>query len=152
MERILADEAASLGALRQIFEFLGVDADLDVQLPPRRNTASMPRSFFVARQFGRLKRSVLVRRLLNLRFVPVPLLRKLAGRIKEGNMRQVEPEDKHLTDAQRRRLVDIYAPDIARLEGLLGDRFPEWSTAVNAKPQPGRRAPERKSRPRQQLS
>ena len=128
MERMLADAAASRATLTRIFDFLGVDSALPVPLPGPTNVAKKPRSPFLAQQFRKLETSLLVKRIRALPYVetapPSRMLRKMR------NMNLVTPAraDKELTAEQERQLSEIFAADAARLEVLLGDRFPEWTS------------------------
>ena len=126
MERMLASPTASQETLTRIFKFLGVESRTSIALPEKINVAKKPRSFLLAQLHRKLQTSVALNRLRDLPLVGNSPLGWASRKLRRWNWVAPGPEDQALTEDQSRQLAEIFAPDIERLEHLLGERFPEW--------------------------
>ena len=127
MERMLASPTASQETLTRIFDFLGVDSRMSIDLPQKVNIAEKPRSFLLAQLHHKLQTSVAINRLKkNLTLVGTSPLGWASRKLRRWNRVAPGHEDRALTEDQSRQMAEIFAPDVERLERLLGERFPEW--------------------------
>lgn len=130
MERMLANPTASQETLTRIFDFLGVESCTPISLPQNVNVARKPRSFLLAQLHRKLQTSVVLNRLRNMPLVEHSPLGWTIRKLRRWNRVAPGREDRALTEDQIHQLSKIFAPDVERLERLLGDRFPEWRSVA----------------------
>jgi hypothetical protein len=108
-------------ALREVFAFLGVSADVDYsEFEEELNSGAEKREFSTGyvRVRERLKQSPL-------RLVPRGLRRSLAGVLERSMWSPVPPAS--LEEPVRQRLEEALAPETARLRAMTGQDFATWS-------------------------
>jgi hypothetical protein len=111
------------GTMRRVFEWMGVDADVEVDLTPRNpNVAvgSVRLQRLVHFPPGSMQRVV--------RAVAPPRVR-LALRHFALRRNQTEASRQELSDATRRHLCEVYREDVQRLEEVTGRDLSAWITA-----------------------
>jgi hypothetical protein len=114
---LLSDREATLA---EVFGFLGVERELDpslfeAELHEGHEVRAYPS--FYAQTMNR---------------VLGPRVRWVPAGLRRGTRRAVErrlwpPRDVSVDDRLRRRLENVYAPEVARLRELTGKAFPTWS-------------------------
>ena len=100
-----------------VFEFLGVDPGYVPNLQGRHNKGGLPRNRWLHKQM--LQRSGW--RGTVLKYTPKPL-RRLGRWAYYNNLKHPGP----MPDDARRRLIDLYRPDIEKLQGLIGKDLSGW--------------------------
>jgi len=104
--------------LREVFQFLDVDADFRVDISKKHNVGSVPKS--------RLLHNLLVRnnplKSVAKKVVPTPLRRWVTPRL----MRNNSERPAKLNPATRAALIDAYRDDILALQGLAGRDLSAW--------------------------
>ncbi|NEZ67150.1 sulfotransferase [Leptolyngbyaceae cyanobacterium CCMR0082] len=107
----------SLGILRDIFEFLGVDPDFNPDMT-KQNVSGMPKSMLLQKFFSRdnVLRSTIQT------IVPEDLRHNAAKRIKQWNIGK-KPE---LLPQTRQQLTAIYRDDILKLQNLIDRDLSTW--------------------------
>ena len=104
-------------AIQGLFEFLGVDPGYVPNLQGRHNKGGLPRNRWLHKQM--LQRSGW--RGTVLKYTPKPL-RRLGRWAYYNNLKHPGP----MPDDARRRLIDLYRPDIEKLQGLIGKDLSGW--------------------------
>jgi hypothetical protein len=106
----------STSIMKDVFEFVGVDRDVDLDTTAKHNPANVPKSRLLNRAFYhpnviRTTKSVLPERAYG-----------LAKRVRQLNLRPPPT----LSSELRAELIRIYRDDIVRLEELLGRDLSVW--------------------------
>ena len=115
---LLAERAATLA---EIFGFLGVDAAVDPSaFDEELNTGGSNRRYPLA--YVRLRKGLASS---PLRMLPRGLRRKLRGSFEKAAWSEVPPAT--LDDDLRRRLTELFEPQVERLRALTGKSFSTWS-------------------------
>ena len=127
MERFHFVESAQLandpeGTMTRVFEFLGVEP-MPIAQEVRENVTRAPGSEKTRRILSFVRRTRLQR------LVPRsvrPQMRRLASRVMALGSSGVRTE---IRRPDRQRLVELYEPEVERLEREIGLSFPEWREA-----------------------
>lgn len=106
------------GLVRDVYTFLGVDADFSPQLSVRQNVTALPKS----RSLSRFVRSSSTAKTLLKRALPASARSGLKQRATEWNRTRPGP----MPPEVRARLVGVYAEDIAQTEELIGRDLSAW--------------------------
>ncbi len=116
-------ESAPMDVVRQVFEFLGVDADFcPSNIEERFHQATVPRSAFLARSLaGKGRGRYLLRHLIPSATIRTYLRERAASLNQTRNSRIV------LDDRMRRQLVEFFRDGNTRLGAFLGRDLSHWS-------------------------
>lgn len=118
LHRDLTDDPA--GVLQEIFRWLHIDADIDIDVSTRHNETRLARSAAVDGMVsGHSAMKSFVRRA-----IPTAARQRIKRRVVEFNQVAQEP----MSPAMRGRLIEYFRDDIDRLEVLLDRDLSAWRT------------------------
>ena len=112
-------------ALSEIFEFLGLNRNVDINTDKKYNTASQPRSSLIYKILlnlppvvGKLYRSLM----------PRHLQKEVRTRLRHSLMKSQDRSKIPVMSLNTREsLLNIYSSDMEKLSSLLGQKIPSWS-------------------------
>lgn len=113
----LATDPATV--MREIFRFLGVDETFKADTSVRHNVSGAPKSALLQPLMRKTKLSRSVRRMLPKAVGDMALTKLEAWRSRNVSKPGLAPTD-------RRRLVDVFRPDVELLQGRLGRDLSHW--------------------------
>ena len=114
--------ADTKGEMRRLFEFLGVDPDVELGESEDYNVSGMPKNRLLQRLlFHPTPAKLYLKSLLVKSVFTEEQVVNVIERLRRRNLKKVQ-----MQPATRRRLLDLYRPDIESLQDLIGRDLSHW--------------------------